>query len=53
VQSRVDVGTTITVALPLAFMRPEVPQATDKITTLMPAVRPILQDQTNQVKKSA
>jgi cell cycle sensor histidine kinase DivJ len=53
VQSRVDVGTTITVALPLAFMRPEVPQASDKITTLMPAVRPIFQDPTNQVKKSA
>jgi cell cycle sensor histidine kinase DivJ len=53
VQSRVDVGTTITVTLPLAFMRPEVPQPTDKITTLMPAVRPISQDRTNQVKKSA
>jgi cell cycle sensor histidine kinase DivJ len=53
VQSRVDVGTTITVALPLAFMRPEVPQASDKIATLTPAVRPASPDQTNQVKKSA
>ena len=53
VQSRVDVGTTVTVALPLVFMRPGVPQASDKITTLMPTARPIFPDQTNQVKKSA
>jgi len=53
VQSRVDVGTTITVALPLAFMRPEVPQASDKVTTLTPVVRPTSRDQTIQVKKSA
>ena len=36
VQSKVDEGTTVTVALPLAFTRPEVPEPENKITTLTP-----------------
>jgi two-component system, cell cycle sensor histidine kinase DivJ len=53
VQSKLDEGTTVTVALPLAFTRPEVPQPANKITTLTPASRVPSQDQTIQVKKSA
>jgi cell cycle sensor histidine kinase DivJ len=53
VQSKLNEGTTVTVALPLAFTRPEAPQAQNKITTLTPASRAPSQDQTIQVKKSA
>ena len=52
VQSKVDEGTTVTVALPLAFTPPaELPQS--NIATLTPALRPGPQDQAHQVKKSA
>ena len=58
VQSKLDEGTTVTVALPLAFTRPEAAEPASKITTLTPASRPPLQDQTVQdqtiqVKKRA
>jgi len=54
VQSRVDEGTTVTVALPLAFVRPPLERPSSKIATLTPAVRSELQDEeTRQVKKSA
>ena len=54
VQSRVDEGTTVTVALPLAFVRPPLQRPSSKIATLTPAVRSELQDEeTRQVKKSA
>jgi len=58
VQSKLDEGTTVTVALPLAFTRPEAAEPENKITTLAPASRPPLQDQTVQdqtiqVKKRA
>jgi cell cycle sensor histidine kinase DivJ len=57
-QSKLDEGTTVTVALPLAFTRPEAAGPENKITTLTPASRPPLQDQTVQdqtiqVKKRA
>ncbi|WP_407175808.1 sensor histidine kinase [Bradyrhizobium sp. STM 3562] len=50
VQSKVDEGTTVVVALPLVF---EKPQAACNITMLTPASRPALEDQIVQVKKSA
>ena len=58
VQSKLDEGTTVTVALPLAFTRPEAAEPENKITTLTPASRPpsqdqTVQDQTIQVKKRA
>ncbi|MBV8924739.1 MAG: PAS domain S-box protein, partial [Bradyrhizobium sp.] len=58
VQSKLDQGTTVTVALPLAFTRPELPELANKITTLTPASRApsqaqFVQDQTIQVKKRA
>ena len=58
VQSKLDEGTTVTVALPLVFTRPETLEPVSKITTLMPASRAplqdqIVQDQTIQVKKRA
>jgi two-component system, cell cycle sensor histidine kinase DivJ len=53
VQSKVGEGTTVTVALPLAFSKPEPARPTSNITTLTPAPRPGAQDQTVQVKKSA
>ena len=52
VQSKVDEGTTVTVALPLVFTpRDEQPQS--NIATLTPALRCGPQDQAYQVKKSA
>ena len=51
VQSKVDEGTTVTVALPLVFTPAEQPQS--NIATLTPALRSGLQDQAHQVKKSA
>jgi cell cycle sensor histidine kinase DivJ len=53
VQSRIEEGTTVTVALPLAFSRPEVPQPGSNIATLTPVLRDEAQDQPTQVKKSA
>src|SRR5216683_2708463 len=54
VQSKVDEGTAVTVALPLAFVTPPVQRPSSKIATLTPAVRSELQDEeTRQVKKSA
>jgi cell cycle sensor histidine kinase DivJ len=51
VQSRIDEGTTVTVALPLAFT-PPAPKPSSNIATLNPASRGS-QDQAHQVKKSA
>jgi cell cycle sensor histidine kinase DivJ len=53
VQSKVDEGTIVTVALPLAFVRPQLQRPSSKIATLAPAMRSVLQDETVQVKKSA
>ena len=50
VQSRIGEGTTVTVALPLAFT-PPVPSS--NIATLTPSSRSTTQDQVHQVKKSA
>jgi cell cycle sensor histidine kinase DivJ len=50
VQSKVDEGTTVTVALPLA---PQAVQASSNITTLAPLSRPAMPEQVPQVKKSA
>jgi cell cycle sensor histidine kinase DivJ len=52
VQSKIDEGTTVTVALPLAFT-PQAAQPSSNIATLVPASRSATQDQTHQVKKSA
>jgi two-component system, cell cycle sensor histidine kinase DivJ len=52
VQSKVGEGTTVTVALPLAFT-PQAEQPSSNIATLKPAPRSGLQDQAHQVKKSA
>ena len=51
VQSRIDEGTTITVALPLQFSPPG--EAVSNIATLTPLARVPSLDQTHQVKKSA
>jgi two-component system, cell cycle sensor histidine kinase DivJ len=52
VQSTVDEGTTVTVALPLAFT-PASPEPSSNIATLTPSSRSTSQDQAHQVKKSA
>jgi cell cycle sensor histidine kinase DivJ len=56
VQSKIDEGTTVTVALPLAFA-PQAAQPSSNIATLIPALRSASQDkdkdQAHQVKKSA
>jgi cell cycle sensor histidine kinase DivJ len=52
VQSRIDEGTTVAVALPLAFT-PPAEQSSSNIATLDPGVRSGHQDKTWQVKKSA
>jgi cell cycle sensor histidine kinase DivJ len=52
VQSKIDEGTTVTVALPLAFT-PPAEQPSSNIATLNPGVRSGHQDKTWQVKKSA
>jgi len=52
VQSRIDEGTTVTVALPLAFT-PPAREPSSNIATLSPAVRATNQDQAHQVKRSA
>jgi two-component system, cell cycle sensor histidine kinase DivJ len=53
VQSRIDEGTTVTVALPLAFSTPPEQQQVSKVAMLTPAVRSSKPDQSLQVKKSA
>jgi len=53
VQSKIDEGTTVTVALPLAFSKPEMPQPGSNVATLTPPSRAGAQEQTLQVKKSA
>ena len=50
VQSKVDEGTTVTVALPLIFTAPE---PTSNIATLTPVARSATPDKAHQVKKSA
>jgi cell cycle sensor histidine kinase DivJ len=52
VQSKIDEGTTVTVALPLTFT-PPAREPSSNIATLNPAVRSGPPDQTYQVKKSA
>jgi len=52
VQSKLDEGTTVAIALPLAFT-PQAEQQTSNIATLTPGARTGLQDQPYQVKKSA
>ncbi len=52
VQSRIDEGTTVAVALPLVFT-PPAEQPSSNIATLNPNVRPGPQDKTHQVKKRA
>ena len=52
VQSKLDEGTTVTVALPLAFTpKPELPSS--NIATLTPAARSATPEPSHQVKKSA
>jgi cell cycle sensor histidine kinase DivJ len=51
--SKIGEGTTVTVVLPLACSKPEVPQPVSNIATLAPAMRSAAQEQTMQVKKSA
>jgi two-component system, cell cycle sensor histidine kinase DivJ len=51
VQSRIDEGTTVTVALPLAFTPPAAQPS--NIATLTPVLRSGPQDKTHLVKKSA
>jgi two-component system, cell cycle sensor histidine kinase DivJ len=50
VQSQVDEGTTVTVALPLA---PQATLTSSKIATLAPPARPVISEQALPVKKSA
>jgi len=52
VQSQIDEGTTVTVALPLAFT-PPVLEPSSNIATLTPSSRSASPDQAHQVKKSA
>jgi len=52
VQSKIDEGTTVTVALPLAYTPPAL-KPSSNIATLTPALRSATQDQAHQVKKSA
>ena len=52
VQSKIDEGTMVTVALPLAFTLPA-PEPTSNIATLSPVLRSPNQEQVHQVKKSA
>ena len=52
VQSKIDEGTTVTVALPLTFTPPN-REPSSNIATLNPSVRAGTPEQTYQVKKSA
>jgi cell cycle sensor histidine kinase DivJ len=53
VHSKVDEGTTVTVALPLAFTPPPMIKPSSNIATLALASRLEPQDQAYQVKKRA
>ena len=53
VQSRINEGTTVTVALPLAFSPRPAQGPSSNIAMLTPALRSGSQDQAHQVKKSA
>jgi len=53
VQSKVDEGTTVTIALPLMFTPPALREPDSNIATLTPAPRSPSQQQPHQVKKSA
>ena len=53
VQSKVDEGTIVTVALPLAFSEPAARGPSSNIATLTPVSRSPSQEQPTQVKKSA
>jgi two-component system, cell cycle sensor histidine kinase DivJ len=53
IQSELDQGTTVTVALPLSFALPDIAEPGSNITALTPAVRSGPQEQAFQVKKSA
>ena len=53
VQSKIDEGTTVTVALPLVFTAPAIRQPSSNIATLTPAPRSPSEEQPPQVKKSA
>jgi cell cycle sensor histidine kinase DivJ len=53
VQSKVGEGTTVTVALPLAFAPPPAREQASNVAMLKPALRSGLQEQAHQVKKSA
>jgi cell cycle sensor histidine kinase DivJ len=53
VQSRINEGTTVTVALPLAFSPRPAQGQSSNIAMLTPALRSGSQDQAHQVKKSA
>jgi cell cycle sensor histidine kinase DivJ len=52
VQSRIDEGTSVTVALPLVFSPPSL-KPSNNIATLTPAARSVTPDQAHQVKRSA
>ena len=53
VQSKMGEGTTVTVALPLAFSPQPAREQASNVATLKPALRSGLQVQAHQVKKSA
>nr|WP_233285741.1 ATP-binding protein [Bradyrhizobium acaciae] len=53
VESKVGEGTIVSVALPLAFTPPVAVEPASNVSTLKPALRSGLQEQTHQVKKSA
>jgi two-component system, cell cycle sensor histidine kinase DivJ len=53
VQSKVNEGTTVTVALPLAFTPPAEQPSSSNIATLTPALRSGPSNQSHQVKRSA
>ncbi|WP_225706724.1 sensor histidine kinase [Bradyrhizobium cenepequi] len=53
VESKLGEGTTVAVTLPLSFVPPAVQEPSGKIATLKPALRSGLQEQAQQVKKSA
>jgi cell cycle sensor histidine kinase DivJ len=52
VQSKIDEGTTVIVALPLVFT-PPVPNSSSKVATLAPASQSAIRDEVYQVKKIA
>jgi two-component system, cell cycle sensor histidine kinase DivJ len=53
VQSKVDQGTTVTVALPVTAQAVQSSQSPSNIATLAPPTRPVIPEQALQVKKSA